>query len=216
MRAGCTRGEYRKRRFRAGQIPTFIPPLSTSDARMFEQLKQRMADVIDRATTPADRRTMIVMMREAVVEAKVSVREMREQLEQTRSRLKRERDELETVKRRGRLAEQIEDTQTIEVARDYERRHGERVLVLERKLVAQEAELALAEREVEDMTRELRARSAGIEAAKAAGEVGEGSPLAPDDPLEPSDGGLRSEIDRMAREARASEMLAELKRRMGK
>jgi hypothetical protein len=216
LRAGCTRGEYRKRRFRAGQIPTFIPPLSTCDARMFEQLKQRMADVIDRATTPADRRTMIVMMREAVVEAKVSVREMREQLEQTRSRLKRERDELETVKRRGRLAEQIEDTQTIEVARDYERRHGERVVVLERKLVAQEAELALAEREVEDMTRELRARSAGIEAANAAGAVGEGSPLAPDDPLEPSDGGLRSEIDRMAREARASEMLAELKRRMGK
>jgi hypothetical protein len=182
---------------------------------MFEDLKQQMRDLIDRATSPADRRTMIAMMRDAVVEAKVAVREMRGQLEETRRRLATERTELDTVRRRARLAEQIEDAQTLQIAREYERRHGDRVEVLERKLAAQEAELMLAEREVEEMTRELKSRAAGIDARGAAAEVSEGSPIPPDDPLEP-DSGLRGEIDRMAREARASEMLAELKRRMGK
>lgn len=183
---------------------------------MFEQLRQRINDLLDRATSPADRRTMVGMMRDAIVEAKVSVREMREQLEQTRRRLATERDELETVRRRGKLAAQIEDAQTMELAAEYERKHGERVAVLERKLAAQEAELGLAEREVEDMTRELKSRAAGL-GGPAAAEVGmgDGSPIPPDDPLEP-DAGLRGEIDRAARDARAAEMLAELKRRMGK
>ena len=182
---------------------------------MFEQLKQQMRDLLDRATSPADRRTVVAMMREAIVDAKVAVREMREQLEETRRRLAAERNELETVRRRARLAEQIEDGQTLQIARDYERRHGDRVAVLERKLAAQEAELTLAEHELEEMTRELKSRAVGIPVGGAAAEVGEGSPIPPDDPLEP-DSGLRSEIDRLAREARASEMLAELKRRMGK
>lgn len=184
---------------------------------MFEQLRHRINDLLDRATSPADRRTMMGMMRDAIVEAKVSVREMREQLEETRRRLATERDELETVRRRGKLAAQIEDAQTMKIAADYERRHEERVTVLERKLAAQEAELGLAEREVEDMTRELKARAAGLGGAAAAAEVGvgEGSPFPPDDPLEP-DAELRGEIDRAARDARAADMLAELKRRMGK
>jgi hypothetical protein len=182
---------------------------------MFEQLKQRMRDVLDRASSPADPRAMVALMRDAVVEAKVAVREMREQLEDTRRRLARERDELETVRRRGRLAKQIEDAQTMQVAAEYERKHGERVDVLERKLAAQEAELMLAEREVEEMTRELKSRAAGVPGGGAAAEVGEGSPFPPDDPLD-ADAGLRGDIDRAARETRAAEMLAELKRRMGK
>ena len=182
---------------------------------MFEQLKQHMRELLDRATSPADRRTMIAMMRDAVVEAKVAVREMREQLEETRRRLAAERNELDTVRRRARLAAQIEDAQTLQIAREYERRHGDRVEVLERKLAAQEAELMLAEREVEEMTRELKSRAVGVDPGGVAAEVGEGSPFPPDDPLEP-DAGLRGEIDRADREARASEMLAELKRRMGK
>ena len=184
---------------------------------MFEQLKQHMRELLDRATSPADRRTMVAMMRDAVVQAKVAVREMREQLEETRRRLAAERNELDTVRRRARLAAQIEDAQTLQIAREYERRHGDRVEVLERKLAAQEAELMLAEREVEEMTRELKSRAVGVDPGGAAAEVGEGegSPFPPDDPLEP-DAGLRGEIDRAHREARASEMLAELKRRMGK
>lgn len=184
---------------------------------MFEELKQRMRDLFDRASTPADRRRTIALMRDAIVEAKVSVREMRDQLEHTRRRLTIERKELETVRRRARLAEQIDDAQTVQIAREYEKKHGDRVEVLERKLAAQEAELTLAEREVEEMTRELKARAAGVEPGGASADLGEGAGTGL--PLEdPADQGstLRSEIDRMAREARASEMLAELKRRMGK
>jgi hypothetical protein len=36
---------------------------------MFEQLKQRMRDVLDRASTPGDPRATVSLMREAVVEA---------------------------------------------------------------------------------------------------------------------------------------------------
>lgn len=186
---------------------------------MFEQLKQRMREAFDRAAAPADRRTVIAMMREAVVEARVAVREIRQQMEDTRRRLAAEREELETVRRRGRLASQIEDGETLKVAREYERRHSERVAVLEGKLAAQEAELSLAEREVEEMTRELKARSAGIDVGAPTPDAGlsGGSPAAtPDDPLEQENAELRGQIDRAAREARANEMLAELKRRMGR
>lgn len=193
---------------------------------MFDQLKQRLKDVMDQATTPAEGRAAVSLMREAVVEAKVAVREMHSQLDATRSRLAREREELETVKRRGRLAAQIEDTETMTVAQEYERRHGERVAVLERKLASQEEEIALAMREVEEMTRELKRRAAGIEPGRrqaegigsegtAPGEAAQPSSAAGADPLE-SAPGLSGQMDRMAREARASEMLAELKRRMGK
>ena len=219
--APCARGVNIWDTLPASRVPDAQPTILSSRARMFEELKQRMRDLIDRATSPADRRTMIAMMRDAVVEAKVSVREMRDQLEGTRRRLTIERKELETVRRRARLAEQIDDAQTLQIAREYERRHGDRVEVLERKLAAQEAELNLAEREVDDMTRELKSRAAGVEPGGAAAEVGvgevdgEGTSLPLEDPAEQGST-LRSEIDRMAREARASEMLAELKRRMGK
>ena len=180
---------------------------------MFDELRRRLEDALNRASSPAEGREVLTLMREAIIQAKVAVRELRTGVEETRTRLAAERDALETVRRRGRLAAEINDAETARIAAEYERRHGERVVVLERKLAAQEAEVALAEQEVADMTTQLKAAGSGIGPAGGAPRVPEPDPLAAD---EAADANLRRDIDRSAREAQADQLLAELKRRMGK
>ena len=161
------------------------------------------------ASSPEGKQAALAMMREALVEAKVGVSQLRTALESTRERLARERGELETVQRRGRLAAQINDTETVKVAARFERRHAERVAVLERKLAAQQAELALAEREVAEMAGELKAMAAGAPPGGAPAGV------SPDDEPDGAADALRRDIDKAARDAEAERKLAELKRRMG-
>lgn len=179
---------------------------------MFEKLKQSLRDALSRASSPAEGRAALAMMREALVEARVGVSQLRSALEKTRAQLARERTELETVRRRGRLAAEIHDEETVRIAARFEERHAERVAVLERKLAAQEAELALAEGEVEEMTATLRAMAAGIDPS--------GRPAAPfaavADPVDPDYDALAREVERAAHEAQAERQLDELKRRMGR
>jgi phage shock protein A len=175
---------------------------------MFERLRRSLADAISRASSPEETRAALAMMREALVEAKVGVSQLRATLDDTRAQLARERHELETVQRRGRLAVQINDAETVRVAAQFERRHSERVAVLERKLAAQEAELDLAEREVAEMAGQLKAMVAG------AGRGAVSTAGLPNDEPDAANV-LRREVDRAAREAEAERKLAELKRRMG-
>jgi hypothetical protein len=177
---------------------------------MFERLRQSLRDAMNRASSVEEGRAVLAMMREALVEAKVGVSQVRSALEATHAQLARERTELETVQRRGRLAAQINDAETVSIAAQFERRHAERVAVLERKLAAQEAELALAEREVEEMATQFRAMAAGAEAAAT-------EPVTPPTGTSPGDDdALRREVERAARDAEAERRLAELKRRMGR
>lgn len=177
---------------------------------MFEKLRQTVREAMSRASSPTDRRAVVQLMREALVEARVGVAEIRAAVDSTRKQLAAQRGELETVQRRGRMAAEINDRETVNVAAHYERRHSERIEVLERKLVAQEAELVLASREMEEMTSQLKAASAGI---------GFAEPTRVEESTAPgvnSDDGLRREMDRSALEAEAARQLEELKRRMGK
>jgi hypothetical protein len=162
------------------------------------------------ASSPEGKRAALAMMREALVEAKVGVARLRTALETTRAQLAREREELETVQRRGRLAAQINDAETVRVAARFERRHTERVAVLERKLAAQEAELDLAEQEVAEMAAQLKAMAAG------AWPGGAPTVVSPSDEPDATADSLRREVDRAARDAEAERKLAELKRRMGR
>ncbi|HEX6534892.1 MAG TPA: hypothetical protein VF041_09845 [Gemmatimonadaceae bacterium] len=189
---------------------------------MFEKLRQSLRDAMSRASSPAEGRAVLAMMREAIVEAKVGVSQIRDARELTRAQLERERTELDTVRRRGQLAATIHDEETVRVAARYEQRHAERVAVLERKLVSQGDELALAEREVEEMTAQLRAMASGgvpPGGAMPAGAPAEGADAgagAEGDAERPSDDALRREVERAARESLASRQLEELKRRMGR
>jgi hypothetical protein len=104
----------------------------------------------------------------------------------------------------------------VEIATKYEQTHVERVEVLRQRVSAQEAELALAERDVTSMSSELKAVLAGQD-PRAAASIDTGEQEAGES------AGLKDEIDSMARarareerEADAARRLDELKRRMGK
>lgn len=172
---------------------------------------------MERATKPEDRRDVLSRMRDSLVQAKLGVEDLRNGLSTTRARIEVERRELETARRRKALAEGIQDQETVALAAKYEAHHAERLDVLTSKLEAQEREVALGERELEEMQAEFKrhaigavppASTAGVMSDPLAGETGESA---------------REELDAMARaRARstaaedAERRLEELKRRMGK
>jgi hypothetical protein len=88
-----------------------------------------------------------------------------------------------------------------------------------RKLDAQEAELAIAERDVAEMTAELKQAMLGVPGAVSIDDAA----AAEADAVLDDSSGIASELvalgrarTRSAREADAEQRLAELKRRMGK
>jgi hypothetical protein len=123
---------------------------------------------------------------------------------------------LADAERRGRLASEVPDAETMSLAERFAARHRERVGVLERKLIVQRDELMLAEREVAEMLNEYRmaypeARFESIEAAwrnlEAAGADRPGLGL--------DDDQARQESDRKLKEA-VEAQLAYLKKKLGK
>ena len=193
---------------------------------VFDGFRRSFDDLLSRATRPEERRIVASRMKDTLVQARLGLDDMRAGLETTRQRLAVETRELETVRRRKQLAEGINDQETVKIAATYEQMHTERLGVLERKLAAQEEELTLAEREVGQMSAELKAVLAGADPRVATGSGAGESPLGTSD--EPAvaggsgDTSLGDEIDslgrardRANREADAERRLDELKRRMG-
>jgi hypothetical protein len=103
----------------------------------------------------------------------------------------------------------IHDGEADEVTERFERRHVERIAVLERKISAQESELALAQSELDEMNAQYRAMQAGGGPTMA-------PPPAAAEGLGRESDTLRRDMDRAAREAEAERQLSELKRKMGR
>lgn len=143
-------------------------------------------------------------MREAVVDAKVAVAEVQEAVARTEREVGLERQRLADAERRGRLAAEIQDQETVAVAARFATKHRERVAVLERKLVAQREELALALRELDEMQTQLKSADRDRPA------------MAPREELDLQDDLLKADMDRAAREAAAARQLDELKKKMRK
>jgi hypothetical protein len=182
---------------------------------VFEGFKARLERLL-RDHSRSEPRAQAAALREALLEAKVGVGTMRSALASTERELEAERRQLADAERRGRLASELPDAETVALAERFAVRHRERVAVLERKLVVQRDELVLAEREVADMLSQYRAARPGttfesVEAAwrdlEAAGAERPGSGLG-DEPL-PAD------QDRKLREA-VEAQLAFLKKKLGK
>lgn len=186
---------------------------------VFDSLRHSFDELLSRAAKPEERRIVASRMKDTLVQATVGLNEMRDALGKSRERLAKEERELETVRRRKQLAEGIGDRETVEIAAKYEQMHADRVEVLRQKLAAQEAELALGQRDVDAMSAQLKAVVSGTDASPtslneaAAEEAAAGA----------SSSSLRDEIDslgraraRAEREADAARRLDELKRRMGK
>jgi hypothetical protein len=187
---------------------------------MFDDLRDTLRTFSARLD-PDERRRMGQGMREAMVHAKLAINDMRAALGVTEQRLRTEQGELDTVRRRQGLAAEIGDQETVAIAERFAAQHAERVAVLESKRMVQQQELALAEREYEDMSAELRrvlsgvAPNTGGPEAAAAREV---EALLSDDPV------VAGEVDvpppsrrsRAEREADAEARLADLKRKFGR
>ncbi|MEO7086667.1 MAG: hypothetical protein ABI442_21460 [Gemmatimonadaceae bacterium] len=185
---------------------------------VFDGLRQSFDELLQRATKPEERRAVASRMKETLVQARVGLDDLREGLEKAKQRLAAETRELETVQRRKQLAEGISDRATVEVAAKYEQMHQEKVNVLTQKVSVQESELALAERDVESMTSELKAVVSGTVPGSTQ-HVIDDSDLG----IPPADAGLGEEIDSLRRarahadrEADAARRLDELKKKMGK
>ena len=183
----------------------------------FESFRQSFDELIARATKPEDRRLVASRMKDTLVQARMGLDDLRDALATTRKRLEQEERELETVRRRKTLAEGINDQETVALAVKYEEMHAQRAEVLRQKVSAQEAELALAERDVAEMTAELKAVVSGTDPRAAAPSLDPGAAE------EPNGAALGEEIDalgraraRAERESDADRRLEELKRKMGK
>lgn len=188
---------------------------------MFDRLRDAFRAALDAATPPADLRDLARQMREAVIEAKVAVQEMREALGRAERELAQERQRLADAERRGRLAGEIQDRETVAVAERFAAKHRERVAVLERKHSAQQDELALAERDLEDMHTQLRAAARdrpGAQAGRSSEEAWRDLQAAGGERpgVDLQDELLKSEMDRAQREAAAERQLEELKKKMRK
>jgi len=140
------------------------------------------------------------------VDAKVAVAEVQEAVGRTERELALERQRLADAERRGRLAGEIQDAETVAVADRFAAKHRERLGVLERKLVNQKEELALAQRELDDMQAQLKTAERDRPAMEARAEPG----------LDLEDELLKSDMDRASREAAAARQLEELKKKMRK
>jgi hypothetical protein len=190
---------------------------------MLDQLREALRALRTGGVHPSERRPMIASMRDTLVQARMGLGDLRTALDTTRTRLAEERRELETVRRRKGLAAGINDAETVAIAERYEAQHTQRVTVLGQKLAVQEAELAMAEREVEEMTAELKLAAAGVDSMPSSPAGAGGVTSGADDPLGADAERLRQELDSMARarrraatEAEADEKLAALKRKMEK
>src|SRR5579864_9133420 len=85
-------------------------------------------------------------LREALVEFKVGIGVLRDALARTERELEAARREAADYARRGQLAGEISDVETVRIAAEFTARTQERVDLLERKVLVQRDELAMAER----------------------------------------------------------------------
>jgi len=173
---------------------------------VFERLRSALRAALDAATLPPDWHELRAELHAAAVEGRVAIGKMRDGLAAVERDLTVERRHLEDAERRGRLAAEIDDHETVEVAERFVVRHRERLAVLEQKRDAQHAELALAEREVGEMVAQLKDVDA------RGGVTPPPRPAATEDAA----AGLGAELDRRAREADAEARLRDLKKRMGR
>jgi hypothetical protein len=181
----------------------------------FDGLKARLERLF--AETPAERGGAL---RDAVIEMRAGLGVMRDALVRTEQELASEQRQHADALRRRDLAAEIGDQETVDVAERFASRHQARGDMLERKLSVQRDELALAERELEDLMTQFGAEARGhatgapesIERAwrdiAAAGGSRPGVDL--DAELE------RAAEQRKLHEAAVEAQLAQLKRKLGK
>lgn len=187
---------------------------------MFESLKARLERLLAEQTAPLDARQHASLLQDAVVEAKVAVAGMREGLGKSESILAREQQQLADAERRGALAAQIADNETMQVAEQFVARHRERIDLLTRKIEVQREELRLAESDLEKMTAEWRGMKMGTGTGQTANQRAAWDDIEAAGGVRPEtdvDGDLlKHQIRRSQLDAAVNAQLDHLKKKMGK
>lgn len=147
-------------------------------------------------------------LREALLEFKVGIGQLREGLARSERELDVARREAADYARRGALAADINDTETARIAQEYTAKANARVDLLERKVIVQRDELAMAERDYEATKAQFQSASRGV---PPDGQPA-GDPLADPDRMSSDD---RVMLDQRAREAAVEAQLAHLKKKLG-
>ena len=171
-----------------------------------DELKARLDRLLNDQGLGSTRREAGALQ-EVLVDLKVGLKELRSSIEATERELKLERGQLVTAERRGRLASEINDAETAELARLYTDKHRQRVDLLERKIAVQQDELAIAETEYQELADRFRAAKQGI-------PQGDPATRASVDPEDPDF--VRTKIEINAREAAVDAQLELLKKKLGK
>jgi hypothetical protein len=188
---------------------------------VFEGLRERLERLLAEDDPSSRTRTQLSRFRETLIDAKAGVQQMRDALIKTERKLQRERQQLADAERRGRLAAGISDQETADIAERFAAKHRERVGVLERKLAAQQDELALALREVEEMTQRMKQAKLGLPPEDVTDSVKQAwrdleAAGAPNPETDLRDELLSSELDRRAREEAVEAQLEHLKSKVKK
>jgi hypothetical protein len=172
----------------------------------FEDLKTRFDQILSDLGRGTGARASAPGIYEAMVELKAAIAGLKSDLERTDRELAHERQQLDAAERRGRLAAQIQDTETAELATIWTGKHRERLDLLERKRLVQLDELAYAERQLVEMGEAYRKAKLGI--------PGGAGPAAPE-PEGPGPG-MDATLDRQVQESLVQQQLAHLKKKLGR
>jgi len=176
-----------------------------------DDLRARLDQLLGDLHRVGDARTAASGLFEAMVETKTAIAGIKEAIATTARELAVERQSLADAERRGKLAAEIQDTETAELAEIWTAKHRERVGLLERKQAVQQDELAYAERQLEEMSNQYRQAKAGVPPSAGAATSGPGS-LSENPELDREGGRL----DREARAALVQQQLSDLKRKLGR
>ena len=185
---------------------------------MFDNLRSAFREALDnfnkelaRDRVPEAVDNLLAGMRAEVVDAQARVRELEAQITRATAEAEREKAEAATARRREKLASDIGDADTVQVASQYAASREERQRVLEQKASAMKEELAIRTREVEEMLAKVKEAQASRDGlAATAGRTGARESLY-------AAADLFSELDRMAEKighedarAQAAEELSDL------
>jgi phage shock protein A len=130
---------------------------------MFEDIRRIFRRSVDAfrselsAREPEDQvAELLSAMRREMVAVRASIPQLEEEAVRLRADLERERSALADTERRRTLAERIGDEETVRIAAEFAGRHRERIQVLEQKIAAADAEVALRRREADEMVHRYR------------------------------------------------------------
>jgi hypothetical protein len=180
---------------------------------MLEDFKARLDRLFrERGGGGDDPRAHAAALRDALVEARAGLTALQQGLATSERELAGERQHLADAERRRRLAAELPDPETVAVAERFAQRHRARVTLLERKVVVQREELALMEREIEEMNAQLKSGAVGADSLRAAWRDLEAAGASP--PTE--DERLAHDADRRRRDQAIEAQLEYLKRKLGR